>query len=195
MHSCVELPSDASAAIECVEGKPGFVRFLYGPLYSKYFAKLPLRNRMRNCEAEPHPQTTYISPTIMKDNMNKLVDAINPMYMQLFFSKLCGRAIIVTPAETANTETTAEQNIYLKEADGSLILHFSLDQVPSLRLNFWPQQVADWIKRSRRWPLQNDIHCIVEDGCQVVPRSSPGGDSSSEWRLSFSIPELSLAKL
>ena len=115
--------------------------------------------------------------------------------MQIFFSKFFGRTIIVTPFETANTETTAEQNIYLKEADDSLIVHVSLDQVPSLRLNFWSQQATDWIKRSRLWPPQNDIQRIVDDGCQVVPCSSSGGNCSSEWRLSFSIPEVSLAKL
>ena len=195
MHNCVELPSDASAAIECVDGKPGFVRFLYDSLYSKYFAKLPLDNVMRNCEPVPHPQTKYISPKIMKDNMNKLVNMIEPVYLQICGSLFLGRPIIVTPVETANTETTAEQNIYFKEADGSLMLHVSLDQVPSVRLYFWPEQAIDWIKRKRNWPLQDDIHRIVKNGCQVVPRSSPGGDSNSEWRLSFSIPEVSLAKL
>ena len=205
MHSCVELPSDASAAIECVEGKPGFIRFLYDPLYSKYFAKVPLRNKMRNCEPtpepepEPHaqtPQTRYINPMLMKNNMKKLVDEINPVYMQMVGNFFFGHPIIVDRVETANTETTAEQNIYFKEADGSLIVHVSLDQVPSVHLHFWPQQATDWITRKKRcWPLHDAIQRIVDRGCQVVPRSSPGGDSKSEWRLSFSIPEVTLAKL
>ena len=195
MHNYVELLSDASPAIESVEGKPGFVRFQYDPLYLKYFAQRPLHNKMRGSEPEPHPVTKYISPTIMKDNMNKLVDAINPVYMQLFGSFFLGRPIIVTPAETANTETTAEQNMYFKEADGSLILHASIDQVPSVRLYFWPKQATEWLNRNRCWPPQDVIQRILKNGCQVVPRSSPGGDSDSEWRLSFSIPEESLAKL
>ena len=195
MHNCVELPSYKSAAMECVEGKPGFVRFLYDRLYSNYFAILPLHNKMRESEPEPHPKTKYINPRIMKNNMNKLVGKIDPAYCQVIGSLLLGRPIIVTSDETKNTETTAEQNIDFKEADGSLIVHVSLDQVPSVCLKFWPQQAIDWIKRSRLWPLQNDIQRIVDDGCQVVPRSSPGGDSESEWRLSFSIPEVSLAKL
>ena len=131
MHNCVELPSDASATIECVEGKPGFVRFLYDSLYSKYFAKLPLRNGMRDCEPVPHPQRKYISPMIMKNNMNKLVDMIDPVYMQLAGNLFFGHPIIVTPVETKNTETTAEQEFDFKETDGSLIEHVSLDQVPS----------------------------------------------------------------
>ena len=200
MHNCVKLPSDASAAIECVEGKPGFIRFLYDPLYSKYFTKRPLCNKVRKCEPEPDsnsqtPQTRYINPMIMKNNMNKLVDEINPVYMQMVGNLILGRPIIVDRVETANTETTAEQNIYFKEADGSLIVHVSIDQVPSVRLNFWPQQAANWITRSRCWPLQDDIQGLVANGCQVVPRSSPGGDINSEWRLSFSIPEVTLAKL
>ena len=120
---------------------------------------------------------------------------MDPAYCQLIGSLFLGRPIIVASDETKNTETTAEQNIDFKEADGSLIVHVSLDQVPSVSLKFWPQQAIDWIERSRLWPLQNDIQRIVDDGCQVVPRSSPGGDSESEWRLSFSIPEVSLAKL
>ena len=58
-----------------------------------------------------------------------------------------------------------------------------------------PQQADDWITRSRLWPLKDEIERIVCDGCQVVPRSSPGGDNTSEWRLSFSITEIRLAKL
>ena len=130
----------------------------------------------------------------MKKNMNKLVDMIDPVYMQLAGNLFFGHPIIVTPVETKNTETTAEQEFDFKEADGSLIVHVSLDQVPSLRLYFWPQQAPNWIERSRQWPLQDDIQHIVDDGCQVVPRSSPGGDSHSECRLSFSIPEARLAK-
>ena len=199
MHNFVEIPSDASPAIESVEGKPGFVRFLYDSLYSNYFAKRPLKNMMkdhwRDSEFQPHPVTKYINPTIMKDHMNKVADAIDPAYMQILGSLFFGRPVIVTSVETANTETTAEQNFYVKEADGSLIVHVSIDQVPSVRLYFWPEQATEWINRNRCWPPQNDIQCIVKNGCQVVPRSSLGGDSNSEWRLSFSIPEERLSKL
>ena len=195
MHNCVELPSDASAGIECVEGKPGFVKFQYDSLYSEYFTILPLWNYMRDNKIKSHPQATYISPMYMKDRMTKIVAMIEPVYMQLAGSFFFGRPINVTQVETNNTETTAEQEFDFKEADGSLIEHVSLDQVPSVRLYFWPQQAANWIKRSRQWPPHDDIQRIVDDGCQVVPRSSPGGDSNSEWRLSFSIPEASLAKL
>ena len=198
MHTCANIPSDESTAMECVEGKPGFVRFLFDPLYLKYFAKLPDHNWMQNPENKlkyEHPQTKFISPMIFKNIMNEQVRKIDTGHLQIMFTIFYGQHITVIEVDTKNTETTAEQKFVFKDANVSLTIYFSLDQVPSVRLNFWPQQATDWITRSRLWPLQDDIQHIVDDGCQAVPRSSLGGDSKSEWRLSFSIPEVSLAKL
>ena len=202
MHKCGVIPRDESTAMECVEGKPGFVRFLYDPLYLKYFPQLPEHHWMQNPENKPtyeHPQATFINPMIFKNNMNEQVRKINTGHLtghlQVLATILYGQPITVTEADTENTETTAEQNFHFKDAYGSFTLDVSVDHVPSVRLNFWPQQATDWITRSRCWPLQDDIQRIVDDGCQAVPRSSPGGDSKSEWRISFSIPEVSLAKL
>ena len=199
MHNCVELPRDANTGIKDKEGKPGFIRFLYDPLHSKYFAGRTLKNNLRGWLPDEHPITKYINPMIMKNDMNQLFLHSDHNFVsdaEAFFSVLLAKPISVTPLETAKTETTVELKCDLKDkTDGSIIVHFGLDQVPSIRLHFWPKQAAAWIQRSRCWPPQNDIQRIVDDGCQVVPRSSPGGDSNSEWRLSFSIPEVSLAKL
>ena len=79
-------------------------------------------------------------------------------------------------------------------ADGSK-LHISMDHVPALKLLFWPLQAQAWINRTRKYPSRDIIQSIVDGGCQLVPRSSPGGDSNSECRLSFSNPEAILARL
>ena len=79
-------------------------------------------------------------------------------------------------------------------ADGSM-LHISVDHVPALKLLFWPLQAQAWINRPRNYPSRDIIQSIVDKGCQIVPRSSPGGDIHSELRLSFSNPEAILAKL
>ena len=198
MHTWAKIRSDESMAMECVEGKAGFVGFLFDPLYLKYFPKLPDHNWMQNPENKPkyeHPQTKFINPMIFKNNMNEQVRKIDTGHLQIMATIFYGQPISVIEVDTKNTETTAEQKFVFKDAKVSLTIYGSLDQVPSVRLNFWPQQATDWITRSRCWPLQDDIQRIVDDGCQAVLHSSPGGDSKSEWRLSFSIPEVSLAKL
>ena len=70
-----------------------------------------------------------------------------------------------------------------------------MDHVPALKLLFWPLEAQEWIDRDRKWPSADMVQSIVDNGCQIVPRSSPGGDIHSEWRLSFSVPEAELTKL
>ena len=70
-----------------------------------------------------------------------------------------------------------------------------MDHVPALKLSFWPLDAQEWINRNRKWPSADIVQSIVDKGCQIVPRSSPGGDIHSECRLSFSNPEAELAKL
>ena len=92
-----------------------------------------------------------------------------------------------------NTETTLEIKTDIITEDGTFF-QLSVDVVPAVRLLFWPHQSAEWITRRRRWWPQQD-QSIVDKGCHVVPRFSPGGDVHSEWRLSFSGPEAILAQL
>ena len=90
----------------------------------------------------------------------------------------------------SKTETTRELVV-----DVIGLFHMSIDIVPAVHLHFWPHQAATWISRCRLWPPQDTIQRIVDKGCHVVPRSSPSGDVHSEWRLSFSLPEVILAQL
>ena len=79
-------------------------------------------------------------------------------------------------------------------ADGPKI-NIIMDHVPAIKLLFWPLQAKAWINRSRKWPAADIIESIVDKGCQIVPRSSTGGDINSECRFSFSNPEAELVKL
>ena len=124
--------------------------------------------------------SSYISPLLTKNLTLKVsrpepTDETLPRFMNVSASK---------------TETTVEEQF-----DLSGLLRISVDLVPAIHLQFWPHQAASWITRCRLWPLQDTIKSIVEKGCQVVPRSSPGGDVNTEWRLSFSRPEAILAQL
>ena len=47
----------------------------------------------------------------------------------------------------------------------------SIDAVPCIRCLVWPSQAADWPTRHRNygWPDSATIHCVVSNGCDVVP--------------------------
>ena len=97
---------------------------------------------------------------------------------------------------TSLTETTAADEIVWPRGVGlPPLLVMSSDYVPAVHLPFWPSQASDWIIRSRVFPPHDTIQSIADEGCQVVPRTSVGGDVHTEWRLSFSRAEATLAKL
>ena len=122
--------------------------------------------------SEPMPQ--YISPMLVKDIEMKSI-----------------RSTVLDPLRSDSKTETTHEMVYSVWG----FFHLSIDKVPAVRLHFWPQQAATWITRCRLWPPQDTIQSIVDKGCNVVPRSSPGGDVHSEWRLSFSLPEAILAQL
>ena len=69
------------------------------------------------------------------------------------------------------------------------------DNVPSIRCNFWPNEAAEWIHRSRyfEWPTTFDISSIIEFGFHLVPIGHPLSDMKlMEWRFSFSMAERAL---
>ena len=69
------------------------------------------------------------------------------------------------------------------------------DNVPSIHCNFWPNEAAEWIHRSRNfdWPSSLDISSIIDFGCHLVPVGHPLSDMKSmEWRISFSMAERAL---
>ncbi len=173
-----------------MEGKPGFVRLPYKKLFAKYFSKnIPRTQHMPRNYNPYDPEARYISPLAFKSTTQTMVQ---PQYdilknIQETFAFLQRYKINYN---VENTETTAEVSI---DFDG--YFYNSMDHVPSIHLQFWPYQAIAWINRSRHWPPKSTIQSIVDKGCHLVPRSSPGGDVHSEWRLSFSMPEKALARL
>ena len=74
-----------------------------------------------------------------------------------------------------------------------------MDHVPALKCIHWPKPAVNWIHRSRlsNWPEQNLINSIVKFGCHIVPAShvlTSSDQKKFEWRLSFSICEVLIAK-
>ena len=94
---------------------------------------------------------------------------------------------------TQETATTSEVTIEVRN-NTQLLARFSFDHVPSIKVLFWPSIGAEWRDRKRKWPSAEQVHAIVQNGCHLVPKSSPGGDTSKEWRFSFSLPEKMLCE-
>ena len=185
----------ASHLLEPVKGKLGFLRIPYQGVFPGPF---------RLAELCPKKKTNkYVCPqclknvlldvqissadSVIKEHLPSLDSVLNMTGMK---DDVLSRHFNVECSQSL-TETTVERNV----SKGSDSIHCSWDMVPSGRLLFWPHEAASWITRPRLWPSQNTIKSITDKGCQVVPRSSPGGDVHSEWRLSFSIPEATLAQL
>lgn len=74
-----------------------------------------------------------------------------------------------------------------------------MDHVAALKCIHWPKPAVNWIHRSRpgSWPDQNLMTSIAKFGCHIVPVShllTSSDRKTFEWRLSFSICELLIAK-
>ena len=199
MFNMFTIPQEASHLLEAVEGRPGFSRLPYQELVTTCPDLTEQPNHLFTvC---PDLSAKYISPqatedanmiagpvpsadSILNEHLPSLASVLNMTDM-----KDAVKSYFEIDNTRSKTETTVEWNIK------SCIANLSTDFVPSVRLLFWPHEAKSWITRRRLWPLQDTIQSIVDEGCQVVPRSSPGGDANSEWRLSFSIPEKTLAQL
>ncbi|XP_068683356.1 cyclic GMP-AMP synthase-like receptor 2 [Montipora capricornis] len=70
------------------------------------------------------------------------------------------------------------------------------DFVYGLRCTFWPSQAEEWLHRDRAlWPSSEIISAISTQGCHLVPVGSHNSDVREyEWRFSFSVAELMLAR-
>ena len=193
MYKLFTLPKEVSRLLEPVQDKPGFVRLPYQELYSVYFHPVVAEVQGRP-GFEPFTETQYISPLIVKNSVGHLLQYSDADDNASHLVRLIVGSCKVTGTDSIS-ETTAEGTFNIKAKDGSLIVHASIDHVPTVRLLFWPPQAASWVTRSRLWPPHDIIQSIVDKGCHLVPRSSAGGDIHSEWRLSFSAPEAILAQL
>ena len=70
------------------------------------------------------------------------------------------------------------------------------DFVFALKCKFWPLHAKEWVQRHRSfdWPSDEIISKILSSGCHIVPVGSHTSTLPEfEWRLSFSMAELTLA--
>ena len=199
MINIFRIPQEVSHLLELVEDKPGFVRL---PFCQKLCPEILYKKYVQNLKVTYVPYSLdqlyqYISPLIIREGVKAMfVRAANADPRACFMHDLV-QSLCNLKERESKTETTLEVNIDMHhKITNESICHYSTDIVPAVHLNFWPHQAANWITRRRLWwPLQGTIQSVVNKGCQLVPRSSPGGDVHSEWRLSFSGAEAILSQL
>ena len=171
----------------------------------------------------PRGGMEHSSPTVrgvMEEEMNfvYIYDASHAGYVHLANKKLS------QPFDSASVREHCLQNIeFIEEsqhliplshvalmatAEGSIAgPSFSLpytggtfivnrDFVYGLRCTFWPSQAEEWLHRDRAlWPSSEVISAISTQGCHLVPVGSHNSDVKEyEWRFSFSVAELMLAR-
>ena len=186
MYEIFTLPKQVSNLLEPVEGKPGFLRLPYMQLC------LCLSSVLMYLLYIKHPRLNYISPLVIKKAVHQIRVPVMIDYLERQRRNL-ERDGWISRYGNRQTETSEEFMFELSSSKHNKHLRISADMVCAIRLLFWPQQAACWINRPRHWPPHTVVQIIVNHGCHLVPRSSPGGDVNSEWRLSFSNPEASLA--
>ena len=76
-----------------------------------------------------------------------------------------------------------------------LMVAASIDHVPCLKLNFWPDVASEWLTRQSKWPTKEQREGIASSGCHIVPKSSDLHKHDSTWRYSFSLAEHHLMQL
>ena len=208
MYNVFTIQQELSHLLEPVKDKPGFVCLPFCLLPADridWYVNRCATKFLERHASEQHSLEQllhYISPLAIRNNWKCINDQISSPSNT---SDICNRMRDLLGLDSAFapdvkinnslTETTAAWEIVPQGMFRSLLGVGSYDWVPAVDLAFWPRQASDWIIRSRVCPPHDTIQSIVHEGCHVVPRTSPGGDVHSEWRLSFSHPEATLAKM
>ena len=207
MYNYATIFQEQSHLLEPVKDKPGFVRLPFCLLraddideyidWVKRFLAQP-----ENEQYSLEQMRQYISPLVIRATSKVVNDHVDVSDFLNYMRDIYGLDSADGPNHKRNvslTETTAAEEWFVSQQNTCHLrvpqYVMSADIVPAVHLPFWPPQASDWITRYRLWPPHDTIQSIVDEGCQLVPRTSPGGDVHSEWRLSFSRPEATLANL
>lgn len=68
----------------------------------------------------------------------------------------------------------------------------SVDNVPALKLEFWPEAAKEWLTRTNKWFDSKEKKDISSKGCHIVCKSSNVDGNGDDWRFSFSLVEIDL---
>ena len=96
-----------------------------------------------------------------------------------------------TEAQTAEGGSGLSPAYTLRSTPVPGMKQIETDRVSAIECMGWPCSACEWISRKPRyWPQEDTIEKIAASGFMVVPKpSNILGDTTKEWRFSFSIPE------
>lgn len=107
------------------------------------------------------------------------------------FSRLFGKHLSKTE-ETGPSQFIASEHIQHMSSFGIMK---SVDLVFAFRCPQWPSAAREWVNRKRHWPTSETVHGIIQQGCAAVAKGfAESASSHLEWRLSFSLAEVLLAR-
>ena len=204
MANIFTIPQEVSHLLEPVKDKPGFVRLPFSLcplLFIWHYVNIAKKflSRRENEHYSLDQILQYVSPLVIRDTVK---DTFDHVPVSDHVAHMFGMDSVQFPFPRTNFSTTAttvagemSTTVAGELPAGALFPVISNDWVPAVHLSCWPGQASNWIIRYRVWPPHDIIQSIVDRGCQIVPRTSQGGDVHSEWRLSFSRPEAALANL
>ena len=70
-----------------------------------------------------------------------------------------------------------------------------IDFIPALRSREWPRIAREWIERERKWPSDDIVKGVIQEGYHLVVKSPKiNGNPDYDFRISFSHAEYLLSQ-
>ena len=109
--------------------------------------------------------------------------------LNLFFDHLFGS---ITEVRENSFKEAANVTDFEKSSDHQ---QSGFDFVPAFKAPGWPMVAQEWIRRERKWPSQEVIDQILQEGFHLVVKAPKnGGNLECDFRISFANTEFLLSK-
>lgn len=109
--------------------------------------------------------------------------------LNLFFDHLFGS---ITEERENSFKEAANVPDFEKSSDHQ---QSGFDFVPAFKAPGWPMVAQEWIRRKRKWPSQEVIDQILQEGFHLVVKAPKnGGNLECDFRISFANAEFLLSK-
>ena len=190
MHKIMEITEREYELIQPIEGKPDFVRIFNNQSH------LELRGTLREDGRGGFDYDIFLNPTKIKEkSATTLADEFNFQRLEGFYLlELATRPKrIAEEKRVKGTAITTKVALYTTDNGDDRkdkISQASIDNVPAIFCSFLPLHAQAFTTRGcavgDAWPSQSERQqMVLQLGCEIVPKSSRGGNPNQEWRWSF----------
>ena len=101
-------------------------------------------------------------------------------------------ALSITEAREHSIKEAANVTDFEKSSDHQ---EGGVDIVPAFKAPGWPMVAQEWIRRERKWPSQEVIDQILQEGFHLVVKAPKnGGNLECDFRISFANAEFLLSR-